>query len=156
ERRNKMHFHSSELLIRLRPVGVHHLTMTRGTRFDVRVEGAVAHLRMVRVEARNAIDSQLIDELEAAVTSLENDLSVRAVFIGAAGPAFCVGGDLKFYEDSLNTLGEITRLAAQWQATLGRLAALPVPIVAAVQGSACGGGIGLALCADYTVASDDA
>lgn len=128
-----------------------------GSRFDLTVAGGVARLRMVRAEGRNAIDPLWVKELDAAVAALEADGTARGLLISADGPAFTVGGDLRHFDTQRERLAdELAEMIGGYHAALGRLAALPMPVVSAVNGAAAGGGLGLVWCSDYVVAADDA
>jgi 2-(1,2-epoxy-1,2-dihydrophenyl)acetyl-CoA isomerase len=121
------------------------------------VEDGVAHLRLVRDGARNAIDRRVVADLDAAVAAVEAESGVRAVLISAIGPAFTVGGDLAHLAADLDRLAaELDHLITVYHGTLARLAAFPAPIVCAVQGAAAGGGLGLLWCSDVVIAADDA
>ena len=126
-------------------------------RFALAVAGGVARLRMIRAEGRNAIDPLWVTELEAAVTALEQERSARAVLIVADGPAFSVGGDMAhFLAERGRMAAELADMVGGYHAALGRLAALPLPVVSAVNGPAAGGGLGLVWCSDVVIAADDA
>jgi 2-(1,2-epoxy-1,2-dihydrophenyl)acetyl-CoA isomerase len=128
-----------------------------GSRFDLTVAGGVARLRMVRAEGRNAIDPLWVKELDAAVATLEAEGTARGLLISADGPAFTVGGDLRHFDTQRDRLAdELAEMIGGYHAALGRLAALPMPVVSAVNGAAAGGGLGLVWCSDYVVAADDA
>jgi 2-(1,2-epoxy-1,2-dihydrophenyl)acetyl-CoA isomerase len=131
--------------------------MAHDSRVELSIAGAVAHLRLVRVDARNAIDRLWVAEFDATVAAVEADRGVRAVLISAAGPAFTVGGDLAHFAADLDRLApELDDLITVYHATLVRLANLPVPVVCAVHGAAAGGGLGLLWCSDLVIAADDA
>jgi 2-(1,2-epoxy-1,2-dihydrophenyl)acetyl-CoA isomerase len=126
-------------------------------RFTLRVAGDIARLRMVRPEAGNAIDPLWVTELTASLTALERETSARALLISADGPAFTVGGDLRHFSTKLDRLAdELTDMIGGYHPALGRLAALPIPVVSAVNGAAAGGGLGLVWCSDVVVAAEDA
>lgn len=126
-------------------------------RFDLVAADGVARLRMVRADARNAIDPLWVKELDAAVTALEGDGSVRALLLSADGPAFSVGGDLRHFHTQVDRMAdELADMVGGYHLVLGRLAALPVPVVCAVHGAAAGGGLGLVWCSDVVLAADDA
>jgi 2-(1,2-epoxy-1,2-dihydrophenyl)acetyl-CoA isomerase len=128
-----------------------------GSRFDLTVAGGVARLRMVRAEGRNAIDPLWVKELDAAVATLEAEGTARGLLISADGPAFTVGGDLRHFDTQRDRLAdELAEMIGGYHAALGRLAALPMPVVSAVNGAAAGGGLGLVWCSDYVLAADDA
>jgi 2-(1,2-epoxy-1,2-dihydrophenyl)acetyl-CoA isomerase len=130
--------------------------MVENTRVQLSVEGGVAHLRLVRADARNAIDRLWVAEFDAAVAAVEADAAVRAVLISATGPAFTVGGDLAHLVADLDRLApELDEMIAVYHYTLVRLAGLPVPVVCAVHGAAAGGGLGLLWCSDVVIAADD-
>ncbi|MEC3853964.1 3-hydroxyacyl-CoA dehydrogenase NAD-binding domain-containing protein [Paenarthrobacter ureafaciens] len=91
---------------------------------------------------------------EAALGSL--DLAgVDAVAVTGHGPVFCAGADLKVMTEA-TTLDQAEDVARQGHAALGRLAALSVPTFAFINGVALGGGLELALHADYRTVADSA
>ena len=127
----------------------------RRVTFDVDGLG-IARVRLVREEARNAIDALMVDALAAAVAACEVRPGVRCVLISADGPSFTVGGDLRYMVDNLDRLPEqLDSLIGRYHATLVRLAELPVPVVCAVRGGTAGGGLGLLWCSDVVIAADD-
>jgi 2-(1,2-epoxy-1,2-dihydrophenyl)acetyl-CoA isomerase len=126
-------------------------------RFTLRVAGGVARLRMVRADGRNAIDPLWVKELDAAVTALEQGSSARALLITADGPAYSVGGDMRHFHTQQDRMAdELAEMVGGYHAALPRLAALPLPVVSAVNGAAAGGGLGLVWCSDVVIAADDA
>jgi enoyl-CoA hydratase/carnithine racemase len=115
----------------------------------------VATLTLNRPEALNAINTELVRDLEAACRDLASDDHVWAVVVRGEGEqAFCVGADLK--ERRGMDMTETQRLRAQLVRAFRALNELPMPTIAAVHGWALGGGFELALCCDLIVASDDA
>ena len=106
-----------------------------------------------RPEARNAISMQMLAELEAAV-DLCDDLSIRALIITGQGPAFCAGADLK---ERAGMAPDVVRsFLERTGALFQRIESLPLPVIAALNGSALGGGLELALCCDMRIASEEA
>jgi methylglutaconyl-CoA hydratase len=119
--------------------------------------GGVATLWLGRPAARNALDEPLIAALDAALGSLGTDPSVRVVVLAGRGTAFCAGADLAWMRraaqlDEAGNLADALRLARM----LHRLANLPRPTIARVQGAAMGGGVGLAAACDICIASEEA
>jgi 2-(1,2-epoxy-1,2-dihydrophenyl)acetyl-CoA isomerase len=118
------------------------------------VKDGVATLTLNRPEVRNAIDDVMAHETLLAAQAIESDPSVRAVLIRAEGPAFTVGGDLRYLarlgDDELpERLASMTTHFHDAFRILGRIDA---PVVAAVQGAVAGGGMGYAFAADVVVA----
>ncbi|HYB73710.1 MAG TPA: enoyl-CoA hydratase/isomerase family protein, partial [Candidatus Sulfotelmatobacter sp.] len=115
----------------------------------------VATLTIRRPEVKNAIDLATMDELDRAVAALEADRALQAAIVTGAGGTFVSGGDLK----SLETLEGIEAgraMSRRMQAILLRLEGLEVPVVAAIEGYALGGGAEVALACDIRIAGADA
>lgn len=122
-------------------------------RYDLR--DGVAHVTLDRPEKRNALTMNGLADLRAAFDRAGDDPAVRVVVLDGAGEAFCAGDDLS----SIATLGEGTdpeRLATRLYEALFAAERLPVPVVAAVDGLAYGGGFELVAAADLAVATDGA
>jgi len=117
--------------------------------------GPVTLLRVNRPEQRNAIDFSTMDELEEALTLLEKDESLRALVLTGGGDTFVSGGDLKDFQ-VLVTAEDGQRMAERMGTILTRLSCLPVPVIAALNGPAVGGGTEVALACDLRVAATNA
>lgn len=112
-----------------------------------------------RPDKRNALSRQMIADLMQALDDLHQERKVRAVILTGSGPAFCAGMDLaemqetsqqptaqeQWYED-----------AVQYRDLLDKLLLFPKPIIAAVNGPAVAGGMGLVLASDIVVAAQEA
>ena len=117
--------------------------------------GVAAWLTIGRPEARNALSRAVVDGLGGALRELASDAAVRAVVLtGAGDQAFCAGADLK--ERRGLSLEEARVFVGDLNALMDQLEALPKLTLAAVQGSAYGGGIELALCCDLRVGVEGA
>lgn len=120
-------------------------------------DGAVTYVVIDRQSSRNALDNTGWEQLLEVLRAIARDPGVRVVVLSGAGGHFCAGADLK--EDPrasgrlpmhplvrMEVLTELTRT----------LARMPQPTIAAVRGSAVGGGCGLALACDVVVAGESA
>lgn len=117
----------------------------------------VATLTVNRPEKHNALNAAIIAELTDAAAKLDRDGSVRAVVLRGAGESFCAGGDLEwmkaqFAASRTQRMAEARALANMLRAmnTLGK------PLIAAVNGTAMGGGVGLLSTCDHAIAVDTA
>lgn len=113
----------------------------------------VALVTLDRPEALNALSFDLLDELAVALASLDADTACRAIVITGAGRrAFAAGADIRELAPQTYASLHDGRRFDVWD----RLAAVGLPMIAAVRGVALGGGCELAMLCDMIVAADDA
>jgi len=121
----------------------------------VRVETAdrIATIRLDRPKM-NALNAQVQAEIAEAARQVSADDAVRAVILYGGERVFAAGADIK----EMAPLGyaEMAERAAALQAAFDVVADIPKPVVAAVTGYALGGGLELALCADFRVLGEGA
>ena len=115
----------------------------------VETDQAIATIRLER-PPMNALNAQVQDEISAAAAEVSADPGVRAVVLYGGPKVFAAGADIKeMAEASFVTMAADTR---RLQAAFTAIAKIPKPVVAAITGYALGGGLELALCADFRVA----
>lgn len=116
-------------------------------------DGAIVTLTLNRPDAMNSLDVALKEALRDTLAELETDRSCRAVVLAGAGRAFSAGQDLREHVSTLDSghpdpLGTVR---AHYNPIAARLASLPKPVVAAVNGMAAGAGASLAFLADFRI-----
>jgi methylglutaconyl-CoA hydratase len=124
-------------------------------RADLRA--GVLNLTLDRPDKRNALSSELIEALHAALDRADLDPDVRVVALRGAGRDFCAGADLdELLASADRTLGENEAAALRLGTLFTRMRALPKPVLAVVQGRALAGGAGLVTACDIAVAASSA
>jgi enoyl-CoA hydratase len=122
-----------------------------------RIDEDLMVITLNRPDRLNAINDAFIEGMHAALDVVVTDPNVRAVVLAGAGRAFCAGADLREAADlAQRTSAELYRGQQRLADMSVRLHELPVPVVAAVQGPAAGGGFALAAACDLRVASPSA
>jgi len=118
-------------------------------------DGHVVTVELNRPEALNAINTAMGEDLVRCFEAFQWDRTARCVvFTGAGAKAFCVGGDLKEREGMADETWRAQH--AIFEAAAAKVLHCPVPVIAAVEGFAMGGGCELAVLSDFIVASETA
>ncbi|GAA4755206.1 crotonase/enoyl-CoA hydratase family protein [Actinomycetospora chibensis] len=134
-------------------------------RVRVEITDGVADVRLARPEKRNALDPAMFEGLVHTGERLKADPAVRVVVLSGEGPDFCAGLDFGSFRAMAN--GERLSASAQLPPSDGPARAtgqraawvwaeLEVPVIAAIQGNALGGGLQIALGADLRIVAPDA
>jgi len=132
--------------------------------YELGLDGTVATVTMRRPGSANALNAQLIDELDGAFDLAEADDDVRVVVLAADGKHFCAGHDLKELFEATEPWaamratpeGKLHHEQVMYFDRCVRIRDFPKPTVAAVQGVCSAAGLMLACMCDLIVASDDA
>jgi len=131
--------------------------MTLHAPLDIVRDGPIARLTLNRPDMRNAFDETLIAALTAAVREAAENPRVRVLLLTGAGKAFCAGGDLNWMRKMATLTDAENRAdAAKLAGMLHAIWSCPKPVVAAVNGDAYAGGMGLLSACDIAIAADSA
>lgn len=130
----------------------------------VRREADVLFVTLNHPETRNALLPETVAELARALALAERDDDLRALVLRGAGGFFCAGGNIGSFQERLAAPLQADSVADDPLAArnrefghfMQRLATLPLPVLAAVEGAAMGGGMGLACAADLVLATREA
>ncbi|MEM6897585.1 MAG: crotonase/enoyl-CoA hydratase family protein [Pseudomonadota bacterium] len=125
------------------------------------IEGGIATVTLNRPEKKNAMNFEMFEALPEAASALKD---VRAVILTGAGDAFCAGLDLDLMMSLAGKLDEVRAQMAEtdaagmnvFQRPVTCWAALPVPVIASIDGVCLGAGFQLALGADFRIAHPEA
>ena len=118
-------------------------------------ENGVCYLKLNRPEIHNAFDEVLISELTEFFSSVNSDETVTAVVMSGEGKSFCAGADLKWMKKMINysseeNLSDSKKLASM----LSVMNSCSKPVIGLIDGATMGGGVGLASCFDFAVATE--
>jgi len=115
----------------------------------------IGYLTINRPKQLNALSSAVLEELDAAVTEIENDDEIRVVIVSGAGEkAFVAGADVQELHDAY--CADAIAFNRKGSQIFRRIEKMPKPVIAAINGFALGGGLELALSCDIRIAAENA
>ena len=115
------------------------------------IENGVATVTLNRPESRNALNLDMCDRLISISKEIQENEEIRLVFVRAAGSVFCAGADLK-ERQGMNE-AQVRERRMKGFAAYAALEALPMPVIAVVEGPAVGSGCEIAGACDFIVAT---
>ncbi len=123
-----------------------------------RREHGLSRITLCRPEALNALNEDVLQQLEKAVLEAESDQETQVVILDAVGKAFGAGADIRFFIESIKgkRIDRIMDFTVLGQKVLNKIDECKKSVVAKVEGLALGGGLELALSADVIVATPGA
>ena len=123
---------------------------------DLDVRDGVAHLTLNRPDAANGINLELAQDLMDATLAIAADPAARVVLLTGAGKMFCGGGDVKGFADRDDLPSYLRATLGPLHVAITNLVRGDAPVVAAVQGSAAGAGMGFVGASDLVLAAESA
>jgi 2-(1,2-epoxy-1,2-dihydrophenyl)acetyl-CoA isomerase len=117
----------------------------------VETRGPIALVRLNRPESSNTINLQTAMDLLAAAMTCSRNSNVRAVVLTGAGKNFCFGGDLRAIASEGADGGYLRELTSYLHSAISHFVRMDPPVIAAVNGTAAGAGVGLAAMADLAL-----
>lgn len=121
------------------------------------VAAGIATLTLSSPDTGNALSVGLAEELAGRAREVAEDPEVRCVLLTAIGRFFCVGGDVRAMRDAGDAVGElIERTTTPLHSAISTFLDMEKPLVVAVNGTAAGGGLGLAIVGDIVLAGASA
>jgi enoyl-CoA hydratase/3-hydroxyacyl-CoA dehydrogenase len=119
------------------------------------VTDGIATLTINRPDALNALNEAVVEQLQRALVSAQENDAVRGIVLTGAGKAFVAGADIRFFIDNIKagTLGRIVAFTEAGHTLLAAIAASDKPVIARLDGVALGGGLELALACRRIIAS---
>src|SRR6266511_4122231 len=127
----------------------------RGSLIRVERGGPVVRVTLSRVEQRNSVSTEMLEELIEALGGLAADRETRVVVLAGDGPDFCAGADFAELEVMRSGPGEFD-YGRSFEELLQAIANHPVPVIARVHGAALGAGCQIAVACDLAVVAEDA
>lgn len=133
---------------------------------DIILEKAdmLATITLNKPDKNNAFDEPMMSEIDDAINDVAQDKEIRVVVITGAGKAFCAGGDVSYLQTLMENrshiartvIGDVVRRSGTMPTVVLKIRQMMKPVIAAVNGIAAGGGMGLALACDMRIVSDKA
>jgi enoyl-CoA hydratase/carnithine racemase len=130
--------------------------MTKTDKMLSRKEGSVGYLTFNNPERHNAVSLEMWEAAAGYLEDFKNDKNIRVVVLtGAGGKAFVSGADISKFESERSSKDAIDRYNVAVDKANTAVYEFPKPTIAMIRGYCIGGGVGLALCCDLRICSDN-
>ncbi|MFZ0846144.1 MAG: enoyl-CoA hydratase [Pseudolabrys sp.] len=130
--------------------------MTKTDKMLSRKEGGVGYLTFNNPERHNAVSLEMWEAAAGILEEFKNDKNIRVVVLsGAGGKAFVSGADISKFESERSSKDAIDRYNVAVDKANTAVYEFPKPTIAMIRGYCIGGGVGLALCCDLRICSDN-
>jgi enoyl-CoA hydratase len=123
--------------------------------FDYPADGVLL-IKINRPERMNAMNAELHTEISTVWLDVDRDESCRAVVITGEGSNFSAGGDFDMVEATLGSYRVVTRLLQEAADIVHNITNISKPVISAINGTAVGAGLAVALTADISIMAEDA
>ncbi len=136
-------------------IGQEHWSMDYVT---LKTSGATAVLSIEKPEDMNALNEQVVKQLDEKFSIAETDPVIKTIFLTGAGKAFVAGADIRFFVNNIrkHSIEKIVEFTTYGQSVFEKIDNSSKHVIALVNGLALGGGLELALCADKIIAVENA
>lgn len=129
-------------------------------RVSVEITNNIAHVKLNRADKLNALDMPMFIAIRSTIKTLRKNREIRAVIVSGNGDDFCSGLDVKSIMKSPMNMLKLLYKALPWRSNLAQVVstgwqAIPVPVICVIQGRCWGGGLQIALGADFRFATPD-
>jgi enoyl-CoA hydratase/carnithine racemase len=129
-------------------------------RISVEFTNNIAHVKLNRADKLNALDMPMFIAIRSTIKTLRKNREIRAVIVSGNGDDFCSGLDVKSIMKSPMNMLKLLYKTLPWRSNLAQVVstgwqAIPVPVICVIQGRCWGGGLQIALGADFRFATPD-
>jgi enoyl-CoA hydratase/carnithine racemase len=129
-------------------------------RVSVEITHNIAHVKLNRADKLNALDMPMFIAIRHTIKTLSKNRDIRAVILSGNGDDFCSGLDVKSIMKSPISMIKLLFKVLPWHANLAQVVStgwqdIPVPVICAIHGRCWGGGLQIALGADFRFATPD-
>jgi enoyl-CoA hydratase/3-hydroxyacyl-CoA dehydrogenase len=123
---------------------------------DLEIRENIARILINRPEAMNAINEDVIRQLDEQFTTANNDPDVKVILLEGAGKAFIAGADIQYFIDKIkqNNIDDICKFTKYGQSVINKIDTTKKLVIAKLNGLALGGGAEIALAADTIISSE--